>query len=34
MDRVMQTRLPNGEIITTTYYAAGQFSNLKVGNQT
>lgn len=34
LDRVTQTRLPNGEVVTTTYNAAGQAVGLQAGNQT
>ena len=33
LDRVTQTRLPNGEMLTTTYNAAGQATGLKAGSQ-
>jgi len=34
LDRVTQTRLPNGEVVTTTYNAAGQAASLVAGGQT
>ena len=34
LDRVTQARLPNGEMLTTTYDTAGQATGLKAGSQT